>query len=104
MSYALGLGPDVPGPPGIMALSGFMPTVEGFALDIERAAGLPVAIGHGTQDPVISVDFARSARERLEAAGADVTYRESPMGHQIDPAFLAELPAWLAAAVPSVQA
>ncbi len=104
MSYALGLGPGRPRPAGIMALSGFMPAVEGFELDVERAAGLPVAIGHGTQDPVISVDFARSARERLEAAGADLTYRESPMGHQIDPAFLAELPAWLAAALPSVQA
>ena len=103
MSYALSLGPERPRPAGIMALSGFMPTVEGFALDVERAAGLPVAIGHGTQDPVISVDFARSARERLEAAGADLTYRESPMGHQIDPAFLAELPAWLAAALPSPQ-
>jgi len=103
MSYALSLGPERPRPAGIMALSGFMPTVEGFALDVERAAGMPVAIGHGTQDSVISVDFARSARERLEAAGADLTYRESPMGHQIDPAFLAELPAWLAAALPSVQ-
>ena len=103
MSYALSLGPERPRPAGIMALSGFMPTVDGFALDVERAAGLPVAIGHGTQDPVIAVDFARSARERLEAAGADLTYRESPMGHQIDPAFLAELPAWVAAALPSVQ-
>lgn len=102
MSYALGLGPDRPRPAGIIALSGFMPTVDGFELDVERAAGLPVAIGHGTQDPVISVDFARSARERLEAAGAELTYRETPMAHQIDPAFLATLPAWLGAAVPSI--
>ena len=100
MSYALGLGPGRPRPAGIMALSGFMPTVEGFDLDVERAAGLPVAVGHGTQDPVISVDFARSARERLEAIGADLTYNESPIGHQIDPRFLAELPAWLSAALP----
>jgi phospholipase/carboxylesterase len=100
MSYALGLGPDRPRPAGIMALSGFMPTVEGFPLDLERAAGLPVAIGHGSRDPVIGVDFARSARERLEAAGADVTYQETPMGHQIDPRFLATLPAWVASALP----
>jgi phospholipase/carboxylesterase len=100
MSYALGLGPDRPRPAGIMALSGFMPTVEGLPLDLERAAGLPVAIGHGTRDPVISVDFARAARERLEQAGADVTYHESEMGHQIDPRFLATLPDWVAAAVP----
>ena len=104
MSYALGLGPGRPRPAGIMALSGFLPQVEGFELDLGRAAGLPVAIGHGTLDPVISVDFGRDARERLSAAGADVTYRESPMAHTIDPAFLAELPAWVRGAVGSAAA
>jgi phospholipase/carboxylesterase len=91
MSYALGLGPGRPRPAGIMALSGFLPTVEGFELDLDRARDLPVAIGHGTQDPVITVDFGRDARDRLAAAGARVTYRESPMPHTIDPQFLREL-------------
>jgi phospholipase/carboxylesterase len=91
MSYALGLGPNRPRPAGIIALSGFLPSVEGFELDLDRARGLPVAIGHGTHDPVISVEFGREARERLTRAGADVTYRESPMAHTIDPAFLREL-------------
>jgi phospholipase/carboxylesterase len=91
MSYALGLGPGRPRPAGIMALSGFLPTVEGFDLDLGKAAGLPVAIGHGTHDPVISVEFGRDARDRLVEAGARVTYRESPMSHTIDPSFLREL-------------
>jgi phospholipase/carboxylesterase len=104
MSYALGLGAGRPRPAGIMALSGFIPEVEGFQLDLGKAAGLPVAIGHGTHDPVISVEFGRDARERLEAAGADVTYRESPMSHTIDPGFLRELPAWLERAIASAAA
>ena len=91
MAYSLGLGPGRPRPAGIVALSGFLPTVEGFDLGLDRAAGLPVAIGHGTHDPVISVDFGRDARDRLTAAGAEVTYRESPMPHTIDPGFLREL-------------
>ena len=95
MSYALGLGAGRPRPAGIMALSGFIPEVEGFALELDKAAGLPVAIGHGTHDPVISVEFGRDARDRLTEAGADVTYRESPMPHTIDPAFMRELPGWL---------
>jgi phospholipase/carboxylesterase len=99
MSYALALGAGRPRPAGILALSGFMPTVDGFALDLEGAAGLPVAIGHGAYDPVISVEFGRDARDRLSAAGAEVTYRESPMPHAIDPAFLRELPEWLAGAL-----
>jgi phospholipase/carboxylesterase len=104
MAYALGLGPERPRPAGIVALSGFLPRVEGFEPDLAKAAGLPVAIGHGTHDPVISVEFGRDARDRLLEAGARVTYRESPMPHTIDPAFLGELPAWLREAVPSVAA
>ena len=94
MSYALGFGRGRPSPAGIIALSGFVPTVEGFELDLERP-DLRVAIGHGTQDPVIGVEWGRRAREQLETAGLDVTYRESPMGHSIDPRFLAELQGWV---------
>jgi phospholipase/carboxylesterase len=101
MSYALGLGTGRPRVAGILALSGFIPTVEGWQPDLEQlAAGLPVAIGHGSLDPVIGVDFAHDARARLTAAGAEVTYYESPLPHTIDPAFLRELPGWVAAATP----
>jgi phospholipase/carboxylesterase len=96
MSYTLGLGAGRPRPAGIMALSSFIPSVDGFELG--DAAGLPVAIGHGTYDPVIGVEFGREARDRLTEAGADVTYRESPMPHSIDPGFLRELPDWVRAA------
>jgi phospholipase/carboxylesterase len=96
MSYALGLGAGRPAPAGILALSGFIPTVEGFELNIAGRESFPVAIGHGTQDPVISVEFARDARRRLEAAGARVLYRESRMLHGIDPVFIHVLQNWLA--------
>jgi phospholipase/carboxylesterase len=99
MSYALGLAAERPPPAGIIALSGFVPTVPGFELGLEERAGLPVAIGHGTHDPVIGVEFGRQARALLEGAGADVRYRESPMGHSIDPAFLQELTVWLGGVV-----
>jgi phospholipase/carboxylesterase len=95
MSYALGLGAGRPTPAGILALSGFIPTVEGFEVDLERARGLPVAIGHGSYDPVIGVEWGHDARDRLTAAGADVLYRESPMPHSVDPGFLAEARDWL---------
>jgi phospholipase/carboxylesterase len=99
MSYALALGEGRPRPAGILALSGFIPTVDGFALDLQGTAGLPVAIGHGEYDPVIPVEFGRDARHRLTTAGAEVTYRESPIPHAIDPGFVRELPVWLARAV-----
>ena len=91
MSYALGLGGGRPSPAGIIALSGFMPTVDGFELDLAGRGGLPVAIGHGEHDPIIGVEWGRDARERLTPAGLDVTYREYPLPHAVDPGYLAEI-------------
>jgi phospholipase/carboxylesterase len=61
----------------------------------------PVSIGHGTLDPVIGVEWGRQAQALLEAAGAEVLYRESPMFHQIDPGFVAEVAAWLERVIPA---
>jgi phospholipase/carboxylesterase len=94
MSWALGLGKGRPRPAGILALSGFIPTVEGFELDLSPPLP-PAAIGHGTSDPIISVEWGRKAKQLLEEAGADVLYRESPMAHSVDPAFIPELQSWL---------
>jgi predicted esterase len=44
---------------------------------------------------VIPVEWGRTARERLSEAGADVLYRESPIRHSVDPAFLGEIARWL---------
>jgi phospholipase/carboxylesterase len=95
MTYALGLGRDRQRPAGLIALSGFMPTVPGFGIDL--ALPLPrVVIGHGALDPVISVDWGRRAHAVLEEAGADVDYHESPhMAHSIDPGLARELPRWV---------
>jgi phospholipase/carboxylesterase len=87
MSYALGLGSDRPRPSALLAFSGFIPDVDGWELDTTRPFP-PIAIGHGTYDRVIGVEFGRAARDRLVAAGADVAYREDPLPHAIDPGFL----------------
>ena len=100
MSYALALGAERPRPAGLIALSGFFPTVEGLDYDLDPPFP-PIAIGHGTLDPVIGVEWGRQAKERLESAGADVLYREYPLPHTVDPRFLAELRPWLERAVPS---
>ena len=98
MTYALGLGRGRPRPAALVALSGFMPTVPGFELDLEPHLP-PVAIGHGSLDPVISVEWSRRAKQALEAAGTEVLYREYPLPHAIDPRFLVELAPWIASAL-----
>ena len=100
MSYALALGrgPEKR-PAALLPLSGFMPRVPGLELDLEALDGLPVAIQHGSLDPVISVEWSREARGALEAAGADVIYHEAPLPHTIDPAFVPRLRGVIEAAV-----
>jgi phospholipase/carboxylesterase len=90
MSYALGLGAGRTRPAALLAMSGFIPTVEGWEPDLSPPFP-PIAIRHGTYDPVIAVEFARQARAALEAAGAGVNYRESPVEHWIDPSWIPEL-------------
>ena len=96
MSYASGLGPGRPAPAGILALSGFVPTVEGWTPDVAGRRETRVLIAHGRRDPVIEVGFARRARELLEAGGVQVSYHESDAAHHIDPAHVPAAVDWLA--------
>ena len=62
MSWALGLGRGpAKRPAAIVALSGFMPEVDGLELDLSGLDGYPVAIGHGAYDDIIPVEFGREA-------------------------------------------
>jgi phospholipase/carboxylesterase len=90
MSYALGLGGGRPRTRALIALSGFIPTVDGWQPDLESPFQ-PIAIAHGTFDPVIPVEFGRQARATLEGVGADVWYHESPIEHWIDPQVIPQL-------------
>jgi phospholipase/carboxylesterase len=95
MSYSLGLGPDRPRPAGLLAFSGFVPTVEGWEPDFAARSGLRAFIAHGRRDPIMEIGFARRARELLLGAGLDVEYYESDVGHQIDPATIPAAIGWL---------
>lgn len=101
MSYATGLGEGRPVPAGILAMSGFIPTVEGWQPDLAPRRGLPVFIAHGDQDPVISVEFARQARQLLDAGGLAVDYNEFSGAHHVDPALVPAMAQWIAEVVPS---
>ena len=99
MSYAAGLGGDRPAPAGVMAFSGFVPTVEGWQPSLDDRVGLPVFIAHGRRDPVIEVAFARQAKALLETGGLSVEYHEADAAHHIDPADVPTAAAWLSKVV-----
>ena len=101
MSYSLGLPAARPAPAGILAFSGFVPTVEGWQPDLAPRQGLRAFIAHGRQDPIMGVGFARQARELLEAGGLEVDYHESDAAHHIDPEHVPAALAWLERTLPA---
>jgi len=97
MAYAMGLGPGRPRPAAIIALSSFVPMVEGLKPDFTGRADLPVYHSHGVNDPIIGVEFGRAAAELLQG-NVDLTYAEHPGGHTIDPRSFEEIQSIVAAA------
>jgi phospholipase/carboxylesterase len=91
MSYAVALGEGRPSPAGVVALSGFVPTVEGWRAELESRRGLPVFVHHGRNDPIIDVQFARRANQLLADGGLDVRYLETDAGHWLPPQVLPRL-------------
>jgi phospholipase/carboxylesterase len=91
MSYAVGLGAGRPSPAAIIALSGFIPTVEGWHAELGSRSGLRVFIHHGRNDPVIDVEFAHRAHGVLRGAGIEVDYLGTDAGHWLPPEILPRL-------------
>jgi phospholipase/carboxylesterase len=101
MSYALGLGRGRPAVAGVLAFSGFIPTVSGFELSLGDRRHTRALIAHGSNDPVIDVSFARSARDLLQRDELEVEYHEGDGGHYIEPAHVAAAARWLSSALTS---
>lgn len=103
MSYALALSAERPAVAGILAFSGFVPTVEGWSPSFDDRLGTRAFISHGSRDPVIGIEFAERARQLLEEGGLEVAYHESELGHQIEPGHLAAARSWLEETLPSLR-
>jgi len=95
VAYALALAPGRPPPAALLALGCWLPEEPTPVL----AAPLPrVLIGHGSGDDVVPVDAGRGARDRLTAAGAEVVYHETAVGHEIGPEIVPALQEFVAEA------
>jgi phospholipase/carboxylesterase len=96
MSYAMGLSSDRPAVAGMLAFSGFVPTVDDWRPQLEGRQGTRAFIAHGRNDPIMEIEFALRARRLLEQGGLEVEYHESDVGHQIDPTHLSAAGKWVA--------
>lgn len=79
----------------VAATSGFIPEGTHLEFHWKELRGFPCFLSHGIHDPVIPVSLSRHSRDILESHGADVTYREYPLGHTIGEATLSDLAAWI---------
>jgi phospholipase/carboxylesterase len=94
MSYALSL--THPGLfRGIVANSGYIAERTHLSYQWDQLHNSEFFVTHGTNDPVIPVQFARRAKELLETARAHVEYKEYPMAHQISGESLQDFSLWL---------
>lgn len=81
---------------GIMGLSCYM--LLETRLAAERAAAnhsTSIFLGHGTQDPVVSLILGETTRELLETQGYSVEWHAYPMPHSVCPQEVLDIAAWL---------
>jgi phospholipase/carboxylesterase len=81
---------------GVIANSGYVPEGTHLSFRWQELANLGYFIAHGTEDPVIPIDFAHRAQKLFAGSNAHVEYREYPMGHQISEESLHDSTAFLA--------
>ena len=85
---------------GVIAMSGYFPFKQKNV--VNNFKGQPIFVGHGTMDTVIPIDIGRQSHILLKELGADVTYREYPISHQISTDELGDIRAWLDGILPAL--
>ncbi len=81
-AMALDVGLDLP-LAGVISCSGYWHRSTAPSATPPGTTVPPVLLVHGEFDPVVPVNAARSARDRLQHVGVSVDYAEYPMGHEI---------------------
>lgn len=79
---------------GVAALSTYSPDLAEPAATAHHPQ-TPVAIHHGTQDPVVPLELGQRTFARMKQSGYSPEYKEWPMPHSVLPEQLKELGRWL---------
>jgi phospholipase/carboxylesterase len=80
---------------GLVLLSGAIVAEDEWAPRFAARRGLPVFMSHGTGDPLLPYVVAERLRLFFEDAGADVTFEGFRGGHELPPAVMNGLGAFL---------
>jgi phospholipase/carboxylesterase len=80
---------------GAVLMAAMVPFREAPEADL---TGKRVAVVNGTRDPLATPEQTRTLVAQLRGAGAEIAEFPHPGGHQVDPAVLPRLRAWLTTA------
>jgi phospholipase/carboxylesterase len=80
---------------GVIMHSSYVATTADLPIQPEAVRGLPFFLAYGKYDGIIPIALGRAGAEYLREAGADLTYVEYPIGHQISEESLYDLSEWL---------
>lgn len=79
---------------GIIALSTYIPSPVATGTEVANA-GIPLFMGHGQFDPVVSPALGEAARQTMIESGFDVTWQTYPMPHSVAPEEIRDIRNWL---------
>ena len=83
---------------GLMALSTWLALPETLQSDSVETS-TPVFMAHGRFDPMIPMQYGRSAADALVDAGFDVDWHDYPMAHAVCPQEIDDIRNWLLGAL-----
>lgn len=82
---------------GILALSSWTPLARTTEAEhADAATATPVFLGHGSDDDMAPLDWARSSRQWLERAGHEVSWNVYPVGHAVSGPEVGDVARWIA--------
>ena len=81
---------------GILALSTYLPTEQSTAEESNgELRDIPIFLGHGSQDPVVSLALSHRARELMTSLGYVVETHTYPMPHSVCGEEIRDIGNWL---------
>lgn len=95
ISYYTALNSNTP-LAGLLALSGYLPNAELITSENARINGKrPILICHGTQDPVVNVNYAKQACSTLDKLDIDYDWHTYPMPHSVCIEEINDIATWM---------
>lgn len=81
---------------GVMALSAYLLLADKLAEEASDAnRDVPIFQAHGLHDPMVTLDYGHTSRDRLRQQGYSVEWHDYPMQHEVCPPELSDIGRWL---------